>query len=43
MLTMIGVILTSFLVLGCSTLGGAMQGAGEDLGRAGEYVRGIGR
>jgi predicted small secreted protein len=27
----------------CSTIGGAMQGAGEDLNRAGEYVRSVGK
>jgi predicted small secreted protein len=27
----------------CGTLGGAMQGAGEDLNRAGGYVRSVGK
>lgn len=30
-------------LLGCGTVGGAMQGAGEDLGRAGNYVKNVGK
>jgi predicted small secreted protein len=26
---------------GCGTIGGAVSGAGQDLGRAGEYIRKI--
>jgi predicted small secreted protein len=33
------VILVSVVSTGCGTMGGAMQGAGEDLQRAGEWVR----
>ena len=36
----IGAVLSVSAVLsGCGTVGGAMQGAGEDLSRAGEWVR----
>jgi hypothetical protein len=28
-------------VTGCGTIGGAVSGAGQDLGRAGEYIRKI--
>lgn len=27
----------------CGTIGGAMQGAGEDLDRAGNYVKSVGK
>jgi hypothetical protein len=30
-------------MLGCGTVGGAMKGAGDDLNRAGEYVKNVGR
>lgn len=40
---MLVTMMVMVLSTGCSTLGGAIQGAGEDLNRAGEYVRGIGR
>jgi predicted small secreted protein len=34
------VVLSMILALtGCGTMGGAMQGAGEDLQRAGEWIR----
>ena len=36
MLTLILLSLT-----GCGTIGGAVSGAGQDLGRAGEYIRKI--
>lgn len=36
-------VLISLSLVGCSTLGGAMQGAGEDLGRAGQYVKNVGK
>ena len=37
------IILTLILIClsGCGTIGGAMSGAGQDLGRAGEYIRKI--
>ena len=31
------------LLSACGTFGGAMQGAGEDLNRAGEYIRNVGK
>ena len=36
MLTLVLISLT-----GCGTIGGAVSGAGQDLGRAGEYIRKI--
>ena len=32
-------ILVSFALAGCGTIGGAVQGAGEDLSKAGEWIR----
>ena len=32
------VLVLSCIVSGCATVGGALQGAGQDLGRAGDYV-----
>lgn len=32
-------ILVSMSLVGCGTLGGAVQGAGEDLQKAGEWIR----
>lgn len=32
-------VLITLATTGCGTLGGAMQGAGEDLQKAGEWVR----
>lgn len=38
------IVMCSILVLsGCGTLGGAMQGAGEDLNRAGDYIKKVGK
>jgi len=45
MKTMLSVFVTSVLVMtssvltGCGTIGGAVQGAGEDLTRAGGWIR----
>ena len=36
-------IICSIILTGCGTVGGAMQGAGEDLERAGSYVRNVGK
>jgi predicted small secreted protein len=36
-------ILIAMSVVGCGTVGGAMKGAGDDLNRAGEYVKNVGR
>ena len=32
-----------FLLTGCGTLGGAIDGAGDDLNRAGKYIKDIGK
>lgn len=37
------ILLLSLSVTACGTLGGAMQGAGEDLNKAGQYVRSVGK
>jgi predicted small secreted protein len=37
------ILLMSMSVAACGTLGGAMQGAGEDLNAAGQYVRSVGK
>jgi predicted small secreted protein len=31
------------LLVGCGTVGGAMQGAAEDLNRAGNYIKNVGK
>ena len=36
-------VLLSLSLVGCGTLGGAMQGAGEDLNKAGGYIRNVGK
>jgi predicted small secreted protein len=33
------VVAVSAVLSGCGTVGGAVQGAGEDLSRAGEWIR----
>lgn len=37
------VMICAMSLVGCGTVGGAMQGAGEDLGRAGNYVKNVGK
>lgn len=37
------VMMSLLSLVGCGTLGGAMQGAGEDLNRAGDYIRKAGK
>lgn len=32
-------IAATTVLTGCGTVGGAVQGAGEDLGRAGEWIK----
>jgi predicted small secreted protein len=32
-------LLVSFALAGCGTVGGAVSGAGEDLSKAGEWIR----
>jgi hypothetical protein len=34
-------VLILISLTGCGTIGGAVSGAGQDLGRAGEYIRKI--
>jgi predicted small secreted protein len=31
------------VLTGCGTVGGAMQGAGQDLNQAGQYVKNVGK
>ena len=37
------VMIVSLALTACGTVGGAMQGAGDDLGRAGNYIRNVGK
>jgi predicted small secreted protein len=32
-------LLVSFVLVGCGTIGGAVSGAGQDLSKAGEWIR----
>lgn len=32
-------VLISTMLVGCGTIGGAVSGAGQDLSRAGEWIR----
>ena len=32
-----------FFITGCGTIGGAVDGAGDDLNRAGKYIKNIGK
>lgn len=43
MMKYIMILLMSLSITACGTLGGAIQGAGEDLHKAGEYVRNVGK
>ena len=36
-LSLVGVMLTA-----CGTIGGAVEGAGHDLGKAGQYIKKVG-
>jgi predicted small secreted protein len=36
---LIASILVALALTGCGTVGGAVQGAGEDLSKAGEWIR----
>ena len=37
-------IMSVLVVLtGCGTVGGAMQGAGQDLNQAGQYIKNVGK
>jgi predicted small secreted protein len=35
----IAVIFTAIILAGCGTVGGAVSGAGDDLSKAGEWIR----
>lgn len=35
----VAILLVSTILTGCGTLGGAVSGAGEDLQRAGEWIK----
>ena len=35
----VAVILISFVLTACGTVGGAVSGAGQDLGKAGDWIR----
>jgi predicted small secreted protein len=35
----VAVILVSVLLTACGTIGGAVSGAGQDLGKAGDWIR----
>lgn len=37
------IFVCSTILCSCGTIGGAMQGAGEDLNRAGGYIRNVGK
>jgi hypothetical protein len=39
-LYIMGVLLA---LTGCGTVGGAMQGAGQDLNQAGQYIKNVGK
>ena len=39
MKNLIFVVLISTVLVGCGTLGGAVSGAGQDLTRAGEWIK----
>jgi predicted small secreted protein len=34
-----GIVLVSLALTACGTVGGALQGAGKDLNRAGEWIQ----
>lgn len=36
---LVAVVLLSFSLTACGTLGGAVSGAGQDLSKAGEWIR----
>jgi predicted small secreted protein len=36
-------ILVSMTLVGCGTIGGAVSGAGEDLTKAGNYIKNVGK
>ena len=36
------VILTTVVLTACGTVGGAIEGAGQDLNKAGQYIKKVG-
>jgi predicted small secreted protein len=36
-------VLLSMTLVGCGTIGGAVSGAGEDLSKAGNYIKNVGK
>jgi predicted small secreted protein len=36
---MFGIVIVSLALTACGTVGGAVSGAGKDLGRAGEWIQ----
>lgn len=36
------VILTTAMLTACGTVGGAIEGAGQDLNKAGQYIKKVG-
>jgi predicted small secreted protein len=36
-------VLVSMTLVGCGTIGGAVSGAGEDLSKAGNYIKNVGK
>lgn len=36
-------VLMSMTLVGCGTIGGAVSGAGDDLSRAGNYIKNVGK
>lgn len=39
----LGILILSFSLTACGTLGGALSGAGEDLRTAGGYIQKVGK
>lgn len=36
-------VLMSMTLVGCGTIGGAVSGAGDDLSKAGNYIKNVGK
>jgi predicted small secreted protein len=36
-------VLVSMTLVGCGTIGGTVSGAGEDLSKAGNYIKNVGK
>lgn len=37
------VLVVTLALQACGTIGGAVSGAGDDLGRAGQYIKNVGK